>query len=175
MDRELHPHQRCRIAIVGKYVQLQDAYLSISEALKHAGICKDARINIEYIDAEEVTEKNADQLLGEMDGIIIPGGFGSRGLSGKQAAITYARTHRVPLLGICLGMQMMAVEFARNGLGKANANTTEVDPSTPDPIIDLMPDQVNNLHNICLLYTSRQICLYRRPFPVSCTLHRQPL
>ena len=148
VDRELHPHQRCRIAIVGKYVQLQDAYLSISEALKHAGICKDARINIEYIDAEEVTEKNADQLLGEMDGIIIPGGFGSRGLSGKQAAITYARTHRVPLLGICLGMQMMAVEFARNGLGKANANTTEVDPSTPDPIIDLMPDQVNNLHNI---------------------------
>lgn len=148
VEHELHPQHQCCIAIVGKYVELQDAYLSIAESLKHAGIAKRSRVDIRYISAEKVTEANAELLLQGVQGIIIPGGFGTRGLAGKQAAIRYARERAVPLLGICLGMQMMAVEFARQVLGMEGANSTEVDPQTAYPIIALMPDQVNNLENI---------------------------
>jgi CTP synthase len=144
VEREQHPKTSCTIAVVGKYVQLQDAYLSITEALRHGGIGQDAQVHIQYVDAETVTEDNAAQLLAGAQGILIPGGFGNRGLDGKLAAIHYARTHRAPLLGICLGMQMAVVEFARHVLGFADAHSTEADPATTHPVIDLMPDQVGN-------------------------------
>jgi len=148
VEDEQRPLHSCRIAIVGKYVELQDAYLSINEALHHAGAAQRTRVEIDYISAQSVTAENAAALLASADGIIIPGGFGSRGLEGKRAAIRYARESRTPLLGICLGMQMMAVEFARDVLGLAEADSTESDPATPYPVIDLMPDQLGNLENI---------------------------
>ena len=144
VEREQHPKTSCTIAVVGKYVQLQDAYLSITEALRHGGIGQDAQVHIQYVDAETVTEDNAAQLLAGVQGILIPGGFGNRGLDGKLAAIHYARTHRAPLLGICLGMQMAVVEFARHVLGYQDAHSSEADPATTHPVIDLMPDQVGN-------------------------------
>ena len=144
VEREQHPKTSCTIAVVGKYVQLQDAYLSITEALRHGGIGQDAQVHIQYVDAETVTEDNAAQLLAGAQGILIPGGFGNRGLDGKLAAIHYARTHRAPLLGICLGMQMAVVEFARHVLGYQDAHSSEADPATTHPVIDLMPDQVGN-------------------------------
>ncbi len=148
VERLEHPEKRCRIAIVGKYVQLQDAYLSIAESLHHAGAQLRTDVEIEYINAESVTQENAAALLADIDGIIVPGGFGPRGLCGKRAAIRYARENKVPFLGICLGMQMMAIEFARNVLGIPCADTTEDDPGTPDPVIYLMPGQEKNLDNI---------------------------
>lgn len=144
VEREQHPKTSCTIAVVGKYVQLQDAYLSITEALRHGGIGQDAQVHIQYVDAETVTEDNAAQLLAGAQGILIPGGFGNRGLDGKLAAIHYARTHRAPLLGICLGMQLAVVEFARHVLGYQDAHSSEADPATTHPVIDLMPDQVGN-------------------------------
>lgn len=146
--RELHPERICRIAIVGKYVELQDAYLSISEALHHAGAALSCAVETNYISAEKVTDENAGTLLENADGVIIPGGFGPRGLAGKRAAIRFARENRVPILGICLGMQMMAVEFAKNVLGLASADSTENDPATPDPVIYLIEGQEKNLNNI---------------------------
>ncbi|MDR0841237.1 MAG: CTP synthase [Christensenellaceae bacterium] len=144
VEREQHPSKRCRIAIVGKYVQLQDAYLSITESLRHAGIASDARVDIDYIAAETITDDNAAALLGSEDGILIPGGFGERGLEGKISAVRYAREHDIPLFGICLGMQMAMVEYARNVLGLAEAHSGEVRANTPYPVIDIMPDQVGN-------------------------------
>lgn len=148
VERGENPVRKCRIAIVGKYVQLKDAYLSIVESLHHAGAELLTDVEIDYVSAEKVNEENAAELLREADGIIIPGGFGPRGLSGKRAAIRYARENRVPLLGICLGMQMMAIEFARNVLGIRQADTTEENPKTPDPVIYLMEGQEKNLNNI---------------------------
>ncbi len=144
VQREQHPERSCTVAVVGKYVQLQDAYLSITEALRHGGIGCNARVHIRYVDAEAVTEDNAAQMLAGAEGILIPGGFGNRGLNGKMAAIRYAREQGVPMLGICLGMQMAVVEFARHVLGYGDAHSTEADPDTTHPIIDLMPDQVGN-------------------------------
>ena len=143
--REQYPTKKCKIAIVGKYVQLKDAYLSIVEALNHAGIANDARVEIEYIAAEDVANENAADMLKGVDGILIPGGFGSRGLEGKIAAIRYARENRVPMFGICLGMQMAVVEFARNVLGYRDAHSAEVEPNTAHPVIDLMEDQKQNV------------------------------
>ena len=148
VERGEHPERQCRIAVVGKYVQLQDAYLSIAESLHHAGAKLRTEVVIDYISAEKLTEENAAEMLKDEDGLIIPGGFGPRGLAGKRAAIRYARENRMPLLGICLGMQMMAIEFARNVLHLAQANTTEDDPGTPDPVIYLMEGQEKNLDNI---------------------------
>ncbi len=145
VHREQFPQKECRIALVGKYVQLQDAYLSIVEALKHAGIANDTRVKIAMVQAEDVQAENAAALLGAADGILIPGGFGARGLEGKIAAARYARENGVPLLGICLGMQMAVVEYARNVLGYADANSSEVDPKTQYPVIDLMEDQRQNV------------------------------
>ena len=145
VHREQFPQKECRIALVGKYVQLQDAYLSIVEALKHAGIANDTRVKIAMVQAEDVQAENAAALLGAADGILIPGGFGTRGLEGKIAAARYARENGVPLLGICLGMQMAVVEYARNVLGYADANSSEVDPKTQYPVIDLMEDQRQNV------------------------------
>ncbi len=134
-----------KIALVGKYVQLHDAYLSVAEALNHGGFENSAKIDIKWIDAELVTDYTAEDLLSECDGILVPGGFGDRGIDGKVCAIKYAREHDVPFLGICLGMQTAAMEFARNVLGIKDANSSEFKPDGENSIIDLMPDQQGNL------------------------------
>lgn len=131
------------IGLVGKYVQLHDAYLSVVEALKHGGIANQARVHIAWIDSEEITRENAEEKLGHLDGILVPGGFGTRGVEGKIEAIRYARIHHIPYLGICLGMQLMIVEYARNVLGYEDAHSIELDETTTHPVIALMPDQVN--------------------------------
>jgi len=136
-----HPEKTVMIAIVGKYVALHDAYLSVAEALKHGGIANKADVQIKWIDSEEVTKENVETYLHNVDGMIVPGGFGVRGTEGKITAIEYARTHKLPFLGICLGMQLAIVEFARNVLGLKNAASIELDPETPDPVIALMPEQ----------------------------------
>ena len=141
VERQLTPQRTARIALVGKYVELPDAYMSIVEALTHGGIAHHARVQIDWVPAEELTDENAAQRLGDAQGVLVPGGFGARGLEGKIAAVRYAREHGVPFLGICLGMQMAVVEFARDVAGLRGAHTTEVDPATPYPVIDLMPDQ----------------------------------
>ena len=130
-----------KIALVGKYVALHDAYLSVAEALRHGGFECGADIDIDWIDAETVTEENADALLHGADGILVPGGFGDRGIEGKIQAVRYARENKIPFLGICLGMQMAMVAFARNVLGYADANSSELNPDTTHPVVDLMPDQ----------------------------------
>jgi len=129
------------IAIVGKYVALHDAYLSIAEALRHAGIAHDSDVTIRWVDAEEVTDANVADMLQGVNGILVPGGFGDRGIEGKITAIRYAREQKVPFFGICLGMQVAVIEFARNVLGLTDANSSEINASTPYPVIDLLPDQ----------------------------------
>ncbi|MDD6442090.1 MAG: CTP synthase [bacterium] len=136
-----HPEKTVTIAIVGKYVALHDAYLSVAEALKHGGIANKANVQIKWIDSEDVTKETVGTYLNDMDGMIVPGGFGVRGTEGKITAIEYARTHKLPFLGICLGMQLAIVEFARNVLGLEKAASIELDPETPDPVIALMPEQ----------------------------------
>ncbi|MCL9970988.1 CTP synthase [Anoxybacillus kestanbolensis] len=129
------------IALVGKYVELQDAYISVVEALRHAGYAFDADIDIRWINSEHVDRNNVAQLLQGVNGILVPGGFGDRGIEGKIEAIRYAREQRIPFLGICLGMQLASVEFARHVVGLKGAHSAEIDPSTPHPIIDLLPEQ----------------------------------
>ncbi len=129
------------IGLVGKYVELQDAYISVVESLKHAGYTFDADIKVKWINSEEVTKENVEELLGNVDGVLVPGGFGDRGIEGKIVAIEYARTHKKPFLGICLGMQLASIEFARNVLGLEDANSSEINPATTNPVIDLLPEQ----------------------------------
>jgi CTP synthase len=129
------------IALVGKYVSLPDAYLSVAEALNHAGIANDSEVSIRWVNSEQVTADNVAQLLAGVDGILVPGGFGDRGIEGKIEAIHYARTQGIPFLGICLGMQLACVEFARHQLGLREAHSAEFNKQTPDPVIDLMPEQ----------------------------------
>ena len=135
------------IAIVGKYVALHDAYLSVVEALKHGGIANRVKVNIHWIEAEEITRENVELLLGDMQGLLVPGGFGRRGTEGKIEAIRFARERNIPFLGICLGMQLAIVEFARNVIGIADANSIELDPETKNPVIALMPEQ-NGVENL---------------------------
>ena len=130
-----------RIGLIGKYVDLHDAYLSVAESLRHAGFHHGAKVEIVWIQAEEVEGLLADDRMTTLDGIVIPGGFGPRGVEGKIRAAEYAREHNVPCLGLCLGMQVMTVEFARHVLGLTDANSTEFNPATPHPVIDLMHDQ----------------------------------
>jgi CTP synthase len=130
-----------RIGIIGKYVSLPDAYLSVVEALKHGGFHHAGRVEIDWIQAEQVEGLLTDGRLRDLDGIVIPGGFGERGVEGKIAAATYAREHDIPCLGLCLGMQVMTIDFARNVLGLAGANSSEFDPQTTHPVIDLMESQ----------------------------------
>ncbi len=137
-----HPQGSVTIALVGKYVGLHDAYLSVAEALTHGGIGNGVSVEIRWVNSEEVTAETADGLLAGVQGILVPGGFGSRGIDGKLEAIRYAREKGVPFLGICLGMQLAVVEFARNVCGLTGAHSAELDPRTPYPVIDLMPDQV---------------------------------
>lgn len=136
-----HPTREVRIALVGKYIQLHDAYLSVVEALKHGGFAHSAKIDIKWIDSEAVNNENVESILGNVDGILVPGGFGSRGVEGKICAIHYARTHKVPYLGLCLGLQMAIIEYARNVLGYKDANSAEFDANTTHPVIHIMPDQ----------------------------------
>jgi CTP synthase len=130
-----------RVGVIGKYVSLPDAYLSVVEALKHGGFHHGAAVDIEWIQAEEVEGLLAAGRLRDLDGIVIPGGFGERGMEGKVAAAAYARTEGVPCLGLCLGMQVMVIDFARDVLGMTGANSSEFDSQSPYPVIDLMEAQ----------------------------------
>lgn len=141
IDSLKNPKHNVTIAMVGKYIQLHDAYLSVVEALKHGGIAAHAEVNIKWIDSEELENSNVKEMLGDADGILVPGGFGTRGTEGKIAAIKYARENKIPFLGICLGMQMALVEFARNVAGLEGANSIEFNAETPYPVIALMPEQ----------------------------------
>jgi CTP synthase len=129
------------IALVGKYVKLHDAYLSVHEALKHAGVHAGCRVRVRWVDAENMPYHEAAELLDRVDGVLVPGGFGSRGWEGKVLACRVAREHGIPYLGICLGMHVAVSEYARNVLGLDGANSTEMDPETPHPVIDLLPEQ----------------------------------
>ncbi|GKX64924.1 CTP synthase [Clostridium sp. TW13] len=129
------------IGLVGKYVELHDAYISVVEALNHGGFVNDANVDIKWINSVDVTAENADEILEGVDGILVPGGFGDRGVEGKIEAIRWARENRVPFLGICLGMQCAVIEFARNILGYKDANSSELNENTEHPVIDLMPEQ----------------------------------
>jgi CTP synthase len=129
------------IALVGKYVELQDAYISVVEALRHAGYAFDTDVDIRWINSEHVDRDNVAQLLQGVNGILVPGGFGDRGIEGKIEAIRYAREQRIPFFGICLGMQLASIEFARHVVGLKGAHSAEIDPNTPHPIIDLLPEQ----------------------------------
>lgn len=138
-----NPKQTVKIAMVGKYVELHDSYISVNEALKHGGIETRSAVDIDWIDSEtlEGDDVNLDDILGDVDGILVPGGFGSRGIEGKINACQYARTHGIPYLGICLGMQIAIIEFSRHVLGMNGANSAEINPDTPFPVIDILPEQ----------------------------------
>lgn len=140
-EKVRHLSKTVTIGLVGKYVELPDAYISVVEALKHAGYGYDSDVCVRWVNSEEVTPANVEELLNDVDGILVPGGFGDRGIEGKIEAIRYARESKIPFLGICLGMQLATVEFARNVLGLAGAHSAEIDPETPYPIIDLLPEQ----------------------------------
>ena len=137
----VHPSRRVKVAVVGKYVELQDAYKSIYEALCHAGGANDCGVDLEIVDAEEIEAEGAGKHLAGVAGILVPGGFGDRGTEGKIAAARYARENGIPFFGICLGMQIASIEFARNVCGLEGANSTEFDPGTPHPVIALLDEQ----------------------------------
>ena len=143
VDRVTNLSKKTKIGLVGKYVELKDAYISVSEALKHAGYAFDAEIEIKWINSEHVTRENAAEFLSDVDGVLVPGGFGERGIEGKIHAVEYARVNKKPFFGICLGMQMASAEFARNVLGLEDAHSSEINPETKHPVIALLPDQVN--------------------------------
>jgi CTP synthase len=136
-----NPKDQVKIALVGKYVELRDAYMSVAESLIHAGIAHEIKVNIDWIYSGNLNAENVDKYLKDADGILVPGGFGDRGIEGKIVAIRYARERKIPFLGICLGMQLAVVEFARNILNYEDANSTEFDPNTRHPVIDILPEQ----------------------------------
>jgi CTP synthase len=139
--RGANAQETVRIALVGKYVQLADAYLSVVEALRHAGFHNGAKIDLFWVDSEALGEHEGAELLADADGILIPGGFGVRGIEGKINAARIARERGIPFLGICLGMQLAVVDFARHVVGMSGANSAEFDPETPFPVVDLLPEQ----------------------------------
>jgi CTP synthase len=141
VERLKNPKKNTRIALVGKYVELHDAYLSVVEALGHGGLKNDSSVDIKWVNSNDLTNENAADYLDDVDGILVPGGFGYRGVEGKIEAVRFARQNNVPFLGICLGMQTAVIEFGRNVLGLGCANTSEIDPETKHPVIDLMPEQ----------------------------------
>lgn len=142
-----HPQTEVTVALVGKYTQLHDAYISVVEALKHGGVANRAQVTIKWIDSETVTKQNVTEFFSDVKGILVPGGFGDRGIEGKLLAIQYAREHNLPFLGLCLGMQLAIVEFARHVIGCEDAHSIELNPATANPVIHLMPDQ-NGVENI---------------------------
>jgi CTP synthase len=141
IERIRAPKRPVRIGVVGKYVDLHDAYLSVREALTHAALFHERELELDWIHSERLTQDNCEALLSPLNGIVVPGGFGSRGIDGKILAARFAREQKVPYLGLCLGLQMMTIEFARSVLGLEGANSTEMDPLTPHPVIDLMDGQ----------------------------------
>ena len=145
VERVRHQNRSVTIGLVGKYVQLHDAYLSVAEALRHAGYTLDAKVNIEWIDSETITQDSCDGILSGLDGIIVPGGFGQRGIEGMILSARYAREHHVPYFGICLGMQIAVIEFARSAAGLEKANSHEFDECSPYPVIDFVPGQSNEI------------------------------
>lgn len=145
VERIKHRELTVRIGLVGKYVQLHDAYLSVAEALRHAGYALNAKVEIEWIDSETITQDNCAQTLGHLDGIIVPGGFGSRGIEGMILAARYAREHQIPYFGICLGMQIAVIEYARHVAGIADAHSGEFDELCRHKVIDFMPGQSDNI------------------------------
>lgn len=147
VDKIKHPAQRVNIAICGKYVDLIDSYKSIIESFVHAGVANDARVELKWIDSEEIEKNGAETFLQDVSGLLIPGGFGNRGIEGKVAAAQYAREKKLPFFGICLGMQCAIIEFARNVCGLTNANGAEFSPNTTHPVVDLMEEQ-KNVYNL---------------------------
>jgi CTP synthase len=141
VEKALCPKETVSIALVGKYISLQDAYKSIYEALAHAGIANDARVEVKKIDSEDIEKLGAQKLLSGISGILVPGGFGYRGIEGKIKAIKYARENKIPFLGLCLGMQCAVIEFARNVCGLKGANSSEFKPKTSYPVISLLEEQ----------------------------------
>lgn len=137
--------KKVTIAVVGKYVALQDAYISITESLRHAAVANEAELDIHWVNAEEIEadDTDMDKIMAGVDGILVPGGFGNRGIEGKIKAIQYAREHKIPFFGICLGMQCAVIEFARHVCGMADANSSEFNPNSTHPVIDLMPEQLD--------------------------------
>ncbi len=140
VDTLYHLDRKVKIALVGKYTQLHDAYISVVEALKHGGIAAKTEVDIKWIDSEEVTPENVSEKLGDADGVLVPGGFGDRGIEGMITAIRYARENNVPFLGLCLGMQLSIIEFARNVVGYKDAHSIEFKPDTKHPLIAFLPD-----------------------------------
>jgi len=147
VDALRNPDKEVEIALVGKYISLHDAYISVVEALKHGGIAERATVNIRWVDSELLKEENVEETLGNVQGILVPGGFGDRGIDGKILACQYAREHNIPFLGLCLGMQLSIVEYARHICGFRDAHSIELTPSTTHPVIALMPDQ-NDVEDI---------------------------
>ena len=143
VDDLRHPDKNVKIALVGKYTALHDAYISVVEALKHGGIPEHTTVDIQWVDSEQLNDDNADEILGQMQGIIVPGGFGDRGVEGMISAAKYARTHQIPYLGLCLGMQVAIIEFARNVAGLNDAHSIELNPNTVHPVIALLPDHTD--------------------------------
>ncbi len=158
------------VALVGKYVELHDAYISVREALKHAAVVNGVEINIHWVHSTELEKGVGIETLKEMDGIIVPGGFGSRGIEGKIKAATIARENNIPFFGLCLGMQVMVIEFARNVLKHSRANSSEFDQSTSAPIIDLMPDQHNVTEKGGTMRLGLYPCQLREGTKASCSL-----
>ena len=156
-----HQSTTVRIGLVGKYVQLHDAYLSVAEALHHAGYALDARVEIEWIDSETINEENSAEALSRVQGIIIPGGFGSRGIEGMILAAKYAREHHVPCFGICLGMQIAVIEYARHAAGLEGANSHEFDENSPHQVIHFMPDQSDDVDKGGTLRLGKYPCVLK--------------
>jgi CTP synthase len=172
VERMSSPKTQLNIAIVGKYVQLSDAYLSVVEALGHAAIATDSEVNLCWISAEDIEAYGVEKYLKEINGVIVPGGFGLRGIDGKVMAIEYARQHNIPFLGLCLGMQCSVIEWARNVAHLESANSSEFDPETPNPVISLLPEQ----HDVVDLGGTMRLGLYPcrlKPDTLAFSLYQQ--
>ena len=161
VERIRHQSREVKIGLVGKYIQLHDAYLSVAEALRHAGYALDAKVEIQWIDSETLTEENVEERLSPVDGLIVPGGFGGRGIEGMILTARYAREHHVPYFGICLGMQTAVIEFARSA-GLAGANSREFDENSPHKVIDFMPGQNDEIDKGGTLRLGRYPCVLRK-------------
>ena len=159
VEKSKHLTKEVNIGLVGKYVALHDAYLSVAEALRHAGIWNEAKVNISWIDSETINEFNVDQILSKIDGIIVPGGFGSRGIEGMILTARYARENNIPYLGICLGMQIAVIEYARNVLKFEDANSNEFDTNSKHKVIDFLPDQNDSINKGGTLRLGSYPCL----------------
>ncbi|MBQ7643839.1 MAG: CTP synthase, partial [Spirochaetales bacterium] len=159
VKRIRHQSRTVRIALVGKYVQLHDAYLSVVEALHHAGYALDCKVEIEWIDSETITKENVWEKFSGVTGIIVPGGFGNRGIEGMVLSAEYARTHHVPYFGICLGMQTAVIEYARDVAALKRANSREFDSDTPYPVIDFMPGQYDEIDKGGTLRLGKYPCI----------------